>query len=62
MPTAFFSMAAHLDGEQALCEPFTSYSPQLGVLVLVGLIVDADQDIFDGLRHDWVRVIVLDEI
>jgi hypothetical protein len=34
---------------------FTSYSPQLGVLVLVGLIVAADQDVFYGLRHDWVR-------
>ena len=31
---------------------FTSYSSQLGVLVLVGVIVNADQDVFDGLRHD----------
>jgi hypothetical protein len=30
----------------------TNYSPQLGVLVVVGFIVDADQDVFDGLRHD----------
>jgi hypothetical protein len=31
---------------------FTNHSPQLGVLVVVGFIVNADQDVFDGLRHD----------
>ena len=30
---------------------FTSYSAQLGVLVVVAFIVN-DQDVFDGLRHD----------
>jgi hypothetical protein len=34
---------------------FTNHSPQLGVLVLAELIVDADQGVFDGIRHDWVR-------
>jgi hypothetical protein len=34
---------------------FTNHSPQLGVLVLAGLIVNTDQSVFDGLRHDWVR-------
>src|SRR5580704_4518389 len=31
---------------------FTNHSPQLGVLVVVGFIVNADQDVFDGLCHD----------
>src|SRR6516162_873257 len=31
---------------------FTNHSPQLGVLVVVGVIVNADQDVFDGLCHD----------
>src|SRR4029077_18926210 len=34
---------------------FTNHSPQLGVLVQLGIIVDADQGVVDGLRHDWVR-------
>jgi hypothetical protein len=33
---------------------FTNHSPQLGVLVLAGLIVNADQGVFNGIRHDWV--------
>jgi hypothetical protein len=35
---------------------FTNHSSQLGVLVLAGLIVDADQGVFDGLRHECVRL------
>ena len=31
---------------------FTGYSSQLGVLVVVAFIVNANQDVFDGLRHD----------
>jgi hypothetical protein len=31
---------------------FAKHSPQLGVLVLAGLIVNADQDVFDGFGHD----------
>jgi hypothetical protein len=31
---------------------FTNHSPQLGVHVVVGFIVNADQDVFDGLGHD----------
>jgi hypothetical protein len=31
---------------------FTNHPPQLGELVVAGFIVNASQDVFDGLRHD----------
>jgi hypothetical protein len=31
---------------------FTNHAPQLGMLVVVAFIVNANQDVFDGLRHD----------
>jgi hypothetical protein len=41
---------------------FTNHSPQLGMLVLVGFIVDADQDVFDGFRHGAKRVLLVMKI